>query len=290
MGEIVAAAIVAHQPTVMLDEVRRVALGGGADTTLVEPGFRLIREHLAERGVDTLVIIDTHWFTTFEHVFAGADHFAGKYTSEEVPRVICDLPYDYPGAPDLARALHAVAKEQGIPTTNAVTPTLPLHYPTINLVHHLRTHEAILSIGVLQTADAGDYLAFGAAIAEATRRTDARVALLGSGGMSHRFHPAAVIARHVGYDPASVIDPDARDFDQRILQLWESGDHRAVINLYDDYRSHAPEGRFGHYLILAGAFGGPAFAAPGAKYSNYENSVGTGQVHVVFDLTKENVS
>ena len=78
MGELVAAAVVAHQPMVMIPESLRVQLGGtGADTTLVEPGYRLLRERFAALRVDTLVIIDTHWFTTTEHVIAGATQFKG---------------------------------------------------------------------------------------------------------------------------------------------------------------------------------------------------------------------
>jgi 3,4-dihydroxyphenylacetate 2,3-dioxygenase len=105
VAEIVAAAVVAHQPMVMVPEAVRVQLGEtGADTTLIEPGYRLLREQFAALEVDTLVIIDTHWFTTTEHVIAGADHFTGLYTSDEMPRNICDLPYDFPGAPELAAA------------------------------------------------------------------------------------------------------------------------------------------------------------------------------------------
>src|SRR5215470_11937356 len=105
MGEIVAAAVVAHQPMVMVPERVRIELGGtGADTTLIEPGYRLLRESFAALAVDTFVIVDTHWFTTTEHVIAGAARFSGVYTSEEMPRNICDLPYDYPGAPELAHA------------------------------------------------------------------------------------------------------------------------------------------------------------------------------------------
>ena len=41
MGEIVAVAVVAHQPMVMVPAEVRVELGGtGADTTLIEPGYR----------------------------------------------------------------------------------------------------------------------------------------------------------------------------------------------------------------------------------------------------------
>jgi 3,4-dihydroxyphenylacetate 2,3-dioxygenase len=286
VAEIVAAAVVAHQPMVMVPEKVRVALGGtGQDTTLVEPGYRLLREKFAAFDIDTLVIFDTHWFTTTEHVIAGAPHFKGLYTSDEMPRNICDLPYDYPGAPELAASWHSVGKERELFTVNVTTPTLPRHYPTINLVQHLRTREKILSCGIVQTASPSYYLAVGEALAEAVRRLPAgRIALLGSGGMSHEFWPLDVIRDHFAYDASHVISSDARAFDARILELWKSGDHAAVLELVPEYqRRFHPEGRFAHYLMALGAIGGAACHTRGEQLSSYENAVGTGQVHVWFD-------
>ena len=284
MGEIVCAAVVGHVPTVMLAEDVRCRLSGrGQDTTLVE-GYRRLQAHFEARAVDCWVIFDTHWFTTTEHVVAGARHHRGLYTSDELPRVIHELPFDYAGAPELADAIREVAKEQHIRVTNATTPTLPYHYPTINLVHHMRRDETVLSVGVCQTAELDDYLAFGEVIAAAIERTPGRVALVGSGGLSHRFWPLRELVEHQDYDPSHVITPEARAADLHVLGCWERGDHAAVCDFYPEYRRHAPEGRFAHYLMLLGAIGGCACRAPGARYSAYENAVGTGQVHVVFDL------
>jgi 3,4-dihydroxyphenylacetate 2,3-dioxygenase len=283
LGEIVGAAVVGHQPTIMLPEEQRVRLGGGADTTLVA-GFRRLRDRLDAARVDTLLIVDTHWFTTFEHVLAGQPHHVGRYTSEEVPRVISDLPFDYPGAPELAATVHATAKAAGVRTTNVMTPTLPYHYPTINLVHWLHRDEQVLSVGICQTAERDDFLAFGAVLATAIASSDRRVALLGSGGMSHRFWPLQQLGEHMGYGAADVVSDDARNADARILGWWRDGDHAAVLDFYDEYRALSPEGRFGHYLVAVGALGGAQCRAPGLQLSEYENSVGTGQVHVWFEL------
>jgi 3,4-dihydroxyphenylacetate 2,3-dioxygenase len=285
MAEIAAIAVVAHQPMVMVPEQVRVSLGGtGKDTTLIEPGYRLLREAFRELEVDTLVIFDTHWFTTTEHVIAGAAHFKGLYTSDEMPRNICDLPYDFPGAPELARAFHEVGKERKLFTVNVLTESLPRHYPTINLVHHLRTREKVLSCGVVQTASLDYYLALGEALAEAVRRLPAgRVALLGSGGMSHTFWGLDQIREHFAYDEAHVISDQARKIDHEIMALWKKGEHARVIEMYPDYRARFhPEGRFAHYLMAVGAVGGRACQLRGEQLSDYENAVGTGQVHMLF--------
>ncbi|MGD8859380.1 MAG: hypothetical protein PVI30_05165 [Myxococcales bacterium] len=287
MGELVATAVVAHQPMIMVPKRFRVKLGEtGADTTLVDPGFRLLREAFAELRVDTFVIIDTHWFTTTEHVIAGAEHFRGLYTSEEMPRNICDLPYDYPGAPALARAWHAAGKQRGLFTINVTASSLPQHYATLNLVQHLRTEERVLSCGVVQTAERDDFLALGAALREAIVAVPGRVAILGSGGMSHTFWPLRKIREHFGYDPRHVISAEAFEADQQVLDDWKAGDHARVVERYPDYlRRFKPEGRFAHYLIALGAMGGVECRVRGEQLSAYENAVGTGQVHVLFRTT-----
>jgi len=50
-----------------------------------------------------------------------------------------------------------------------------------------------------------------------------------------------------------------------------------------DFLRYRPEARFGHYLMMIGALGEGRCTAPGRRFSEYENSVGTGQVHIWFD-------
>jgi 3,4-dihydroxyphenylacetate 2,3-dioxygenase len=268
----------------MMPEPIRRRIGQGEDTTLVA-GFGLLKDALEEADADTLVIFDTHWFTTTEHVVNGRAHHKGVYTSEELPNAITDYAYDFAGAPELAREIEDLARERSIPLVNADNQHIPQHYPTLNVLHYVRRGpERVLSVGVCQTATAEDYLEFGEVIGQAARRSRGRVALLASGGMSHKFWPLKELRTHGGYDPANVLTPEAREIDGRILDLWAEGDHAAVIDLYPEYRPFSPEGFFGHYLMLAGALGGRRCTARGRLLSKYENAVGTGQVHVLFDL------
>ena len=51
-----------------------------------------------------------------------------------------------------------------------------------------------------------------------------------------------------------------------------------------EYSKAAPEGHFGHYLMMAvGDRRAGVVSAPGERFSEYEASVGTGQVHVWFE-------
>lgn len=51
----------------------------------------------------------------------------------------------------------------------------------------------------------------------------------------------------------------------------------------DEFWKYKPEARFFHYLMMAGALGEQACVAPARQYGEYENSIGTGQVHLWFD-------
>jgi len=284
MGHIVGAALVSHHPGLFQTEEFRVKMGDGRDSDLIA-GFDRLRERIDAVAPDTLVIFDTHWFTTVEHVAAGAARFRGVYTSEELPLLITDHAYDYPGAPQLGEALATVTGERGVRFLNTTNPHIGVHYPTLNALHYLHRGEAVLSIGVCQTAEAHNFLDLGACLAEAVRRMPStRVVLIGSGGMSHTFWPMDVILDHASFRPEDVISPQARAIDERILAHWRDGDHAAVLSLYPEYRRFHPEGFFAHYLMLVGALGGRECRAPGRQLSEYENAVGTGQVHVWFDV------
>jgi 3,4-dihydroxyphenylacetate 2,3-dioxygenase len=283
MGTIAGAAIVGHVPTIMLPEETRIRLGGGRDTTLVS-GLRELKDRLAGAGVDILVIVDTHWFTTAEHIVGGQDHHRGSYTSDELPKVIRNLAYDYPGAPALGATIQQIGRARGVRVLNTTDADIAHHYPTLNLVHHLHRGERVLSTGVCQTADRDDFVEFGSVIGEAVTALDdgSRVAILASGGLSHRFWPLREFMDHCHYDPDHVISPEARAFDEWVVEMLVKGDHAAVIDRYDEYRAHAPEGFFGHYLTMAGALGGRDWTTGGEALSDYENSYGTGQVIVWF--------
>jgi hypothetical protein len=73
-----------------------------------------------------------------------------------------------------------------------------------------------------------------------------------------------------------------RAADERVISLLERGDHATVLAEYPEFRKFSPEGRFGHYLIMASACGGAAWTSPGEALSEYENAAGTGNIQMWF--------
>jgi hypothetical protein len=50
-----------------------------------------------------------------------------------------------------------------------------------------------------------------------------------------------------------------------------------------EFMPYRPEAMFAHYLMMAGVLGERDNTAPARQYGDYENSIGTGQVHLWFD-------
>lgn len=284
MGDIVGAAIVSHVPPIVMRADIVDAIYGPAGTTLMDGLHRLRREKVDGHPIDTVVVIDTHWFTTVEHIMASHDHREGVYTSEELPRGMRQMPYSFRGDRELAERWEAIGAARSDTRVLACDdPYLPVHYPTLNLLPYLQGDEAWVSMSVVQTGTPADWLLAGELLRQAVAEVDRRVVVLASGGLSHRFWPLMEFAEHETADLANIITPDARAADEHVLERLELGDHQAVVDFWPEYRKHSPEGFFAHYLLMLGALGGPGCAAKGEYYSAYESTAGTGQVHMWFD-------
>jgi aromatic ring-opening dioxygenase catalytic subunit (LigB family) len=286
MGEVVGAGLLAHVPTIMLPEAVRRDLNGGEDFSLV-PGLERLRGEVFDvLEYDTVVVLDSHWATTVEYVVTAHDRRAGLFTSEELPRGMVRVPYDFPGDPELARALAARGEGRGTWITAIDDTYLPIFYATVNLWHYLGRglpDKRWVSVSVCQTADTEDNLRVGRALADAVAATDRRVVLIASGAMSHTFWPLRQIRDHESAGVEHIFTPEAYQADLERLDWFARGEHGKVLDTMPDYLRFKPEARFAHYLMMVGALGEGECVAPGRPFSDYENSVGTGQVHLWFD-------
>jgi len=290
MGQIVGAAVVSHHPGLFRPQADRIAMGNGRDSDLIE-GYTRLRAKMDATGADTLVIFDTHWFTSGRHVVAGGDRYRGIYTSNEMPWILHDIPFDFPGAPDLAAEIARIGTAKGVPVENATSQHIEPEYPTVNLLGPLWRGERILSVGICQNARAHHFLAMGDVIGEAIRNSDTKAILLASGALSHRMVDLDFQPRNPRWwDPANISDPRHVTLDHEVMASWSNGDHAAVIERYPELRAAAYEGLGGHYLQMVGALGGKHCTARGELLSEYENAMGTGNVHIWFDTLSNEVA
>jgi aromatic ring-opening dioxygenase catalytic subunit (LigB family) len=284
MGEIVGAAVLAHVPTIVLPDDERRALNNGNESTLFTGLHDVRREVLDVLRPDLVVVFDSHWYTTVEFCVAAQERRAGHYTSEELPRGMSAVPYDIPGDPAFATAFAKEADAvEDCWITAIADPYLPIHYGTVNLLGFLQGDERWVSVSLAQTGEVPDFLAVGECLARAVEGLDRRVFLIGSGALSHTFWPLRQLRAHEAAGEEHIFTKEAAAADHAVIDAWARGDHASVLDDMPAYSRFRPEARFGHYLSLVAAIGGRACTAPGRTFSDYENAIGTGQIHVAFD-------
>ena len=190
MGEFVAAGLLSHVPTIMLPEATRLELNEGKEISLVTALEKLRKDVFETMDYDTVLVLDSHWFTTVEFVVTSHAHRAGFFTAEELPRGMCHIPYEWDGDPEFAHAIASHADEVGTWITPFDDEYLPLYYPSINLWSYLGRglDKQWLSMSVCQTADTEDYLRVGRAIGKAINDVDRKVIILATGSLSHTFY------------------------------------------------------------------------------------------------------
>jgi aromatic ring-opening dioxygenase catalytic subunit (LigB family) len=286
MGEVAGAGLLAHVPTIMLPRADRMELNEGKEISLVPGLERLRREVFETLDYDTVVVLDSHWHTTVEFVVAAHDVRAGLFTSDELPRGMCRIPYDWRGDPSLAFALADAAGAHGTWITAIDDPYLPVHYATVNLWTYLGRglpDKRWVSVSTAQTGETEDFLRVGRALRAAISTLDRKVLLIASGALSHTFWSLRELRAHEASDPVHIRTASAREADLARIDWLTAGDHAQVLETMPEFLKFRPEARFGPYLMMLGALGEDAVTAPGQLFSEYENSVGTGQLHLWFD-------
>jgi aromatic ring-opening dioxygenase catalytic subunit (LigB family) len=286
MGEVVGAGLLAHVPTIMLPQELRRELNEGKEISLV-PGLRRLRTEVFETlDYDTVVVLDSHWQTTVEFVVAAQPVRAGLFTSDELPRGMTRVPYDWRGDPELAHAIAAEGEPHETWITAIDDPYLPVHYATVNLWTFLGRgldKQWITVSNTAHTGDTEDFSRAGRAIGAAIARLDRKVLLIASGALSHTFWPLRELRAHEASDPAHIRTAKAREADLARIDWLLAGEHARVLDGMPEFLTVRPEARFAPYLMMIAALGGGTVTAPGTSFSDYENAVGTGQMHLWFE-------
>jgi 3,4-dihydroxyphenylacetate 2,3-dioxygenase len=280
MGEIVLAAKITHVPSIWMSEhsekhkgVRDFAIRG-----LTELGQRA-----RDRKVDTFVIFDTHWIVNQGFHLNACERQSGTFTSHELPHFLHGLEYDYPGDPVLAEVIAAAANVRGLKAMAHQIEGLGFEYGTLIPMRHMNPEGDIrvLSVACNQFADVEENRIFGEAVAKAIAASEARVAVLASGSLSHAFWPNRLSADGLN----SVNGEFNRQMDLRVLDLWREGRTEEFLAMLPDYILNC-RGEVGmaDTTMLYGALGWTDYTGKAEIITDYFGSSGTGQCIVEFPL------
>jgi 3,4-dihydroxyphenylacetate 2,3-dioxygenase len=211
-------------------------------------GLKALGEEVARLRPHAIVIASSHWVTTFQHYVSGAPRLTGVLTATEAPDLVRNVPYDYPGDPELARALVEAGVSAQVPAVLTAEPTLLLDYGAVIPLRYLTpgSDVPIVPISLCHLADLGETLRWGRAIGAAVRRGRKRVILAVTGALSHRLVRA----------PERWPEPDLRALDDRMMDLFTAGDLAGLqTSLGELAREAHVEAGGRHLALLLGALG-----------------------------------
>jgi 3,4-dihydroxyphenylacetate 2,3-dioxygenase len=285
MGTFAIAAKITHVPSIYLSELPGERHGTRQDAI---DGHREIGRRCREAGVDTIVVFDTHWLVNAAYHVNCAPSFEGRYTSNELPHFIANMPFGFDGNPALGQLLAKVCNEHGVQTMAHDATTLNPEYGTLVPMRYMNEdrHFKVISVSALCMAH---YLDDSARLGWAMRRAveehyDGTVAFFASGSLSHRF-------AQNGQAPDfafRIWSPFLEALDHEVLRIWQAGRWREFCGMLPEYAAKGHGEGFMHdTAMLLGALGWSDYDGAAEIVTPYFGASGTGQVNAVFPVTPQ---
>jgi len=283
MGKLALAAKITHVPSMYLSELdgphkgcRKAAIDGH-----IEIGRRC-----RELGVDTIVVFDVHWLVNSEYHINCAPHFEGVYTSNELPHFIKNMPYEYPGNPQLGHLIEKAANRLEVKSRAHSDTTLELEYGTLVPMRYMNAdrHFKVVSVaGWCVWHDLKESERFGLAVRKAIEEEyDGTVAVFASGSLSHHFAENGMAPEYMH----KVFNPFLETVDRAVVEMWQRGDWKTFMEMLPMYNDKCwGEGGMHDTAMLLGLLGGRDYDRGVEVVTPYFGSSGTGQINAIFPVT-----
>lgn len=286
MGKLALTAKITHVPSMYLSELDGPRQGTRQDAI---DGHIEIGRRCRDLGVDTIVVFDTHWLVNANYHINCAPHFKGIYTSNELPHFIGNLPYEFPGNPQLGKLLAQVCNAQGVETLAHPATTLAPEYGTLVPMRYMNAdqHFKVISVSALcQVHYLNDSARLGWAMRKAVEdHYDGTVAFLASGSLSHRFAQNGLAPEFA----FKIWSPFLETLDKEVVAMWQRGDWKTFCEMLPEYAAKGHGEGFMHdTAMLLGALGWTAYDGQTEVVTPYFGASGTGQINAIFPVTPQN--
>jgi 3,4-dihydroxyphenylacetate 2,3-dioxygenase len=271
MSGIVAAAVVAHVPT-----LSRAEITPEFQTTLVE-GERRLGAHLRSLAPDLWVIASTHWVSTFNWFATCQAQHEGLCVADEAPDLIPGVSYRYRGDPEFGAALVEEWKRNDIPAMRNESPHYAWDYGTFVPLSHLdpASEVAVVGVPVVLMADHAECLRAGAAVHATAQRLDRRAVFLASTALTH----ALVRGRHF------LPTPERMQADRILIEQLRHGEIASAVAGFAEYSRLTVAEMGGRALAtllgVAQAMTDAGTQLQGRQYGEYAQSSGSGNANVL---------
>jgi len=283
MGELTIAAKITHVPTMLMSE-QPGRLEGCRQPAI--DGHKEIVQRARAAGVDTVVVLDTHWLVNAGFHINSNESFEGVYTSHEFPHFIQNMAYQYEGNSALGDAIAEKATAKGVFTLSHKVETLTLEYGTLVPMHFMNKEADLKIVSVAAWGSVHsieDSRQLGEAIREAIEASDSKVMLLASGSLSHRIWDNDKYEANNG--TFTISKEFNRQVDLRAIELLEKGEVSTFLAMLPDYANLCSgEGGMHDTAMLFGALGWDKYQGKAEVITPYFPSSGTGQINMVFPV------
>jgi 3,4-dihydroxyphenylacetate 2,3-dioxygenase len=207
------------------------------------------------------------------------------YTSNELPHFIKNLPYAYPGNPQLGQLIADMANEMGVATRAHSDTTLELEYGTLVPMRYMNADQhfkVVCVAGWCTWHDLPTSERFGLAVRKAIEeRYDGTVAVFASGSLSHHFAPNGRAPEFMH----KVFDPFLEQTDRHVVEMWKRGEWKTFLQMLPMYNEKCwGEGGMHDTAMLLGLLGGERYEQGVEIVTPYFGSSGTGQINAIFPV------
>jgi 3,4-dihydroxyphenylacetate 2,3-dioxygenase len=267
MSGLVAAAIVAHVPTMGLAKNTP-----DYQQTLVDAERNLGAAIRDTFKPDLWVVVSAHWVATFDWLVTCQPVHEGFCVADEAPGLIPGSPYRYGGDPEFAGALVESIAAAGIPSARNDSPHYAWDYGTFVPMQYLDPQAAlpVVCLPSVLMASHDECLRAGAQVHATARHLGRRAALVASTALSH------VLQRGRHHWPT----PERIEADRRFIDGLKAGRLDEAIGAFAAYSRQVGAEMGGRPLAtLLGA--GRAMAQDGVglagrQFGAYAQSSGSG--------------
>ncbi|WP_102027624.1 extradiol ring-cleavage dioxygenase [Salirhabdus sp. Marseille-P4669] len=201
-----------------------------------------LSEKVKDINPDVIVLVSCHWPSTFFHYVDCTPEHQGKLTSTEAPDLIKNVPYYWPGDPELGEELVKAGQEAGLAVQGVNDPYYVWDYGSVVPLRYLVPNEDIpvINLSVTLAASLEETYKWGEVIANVLRKSDKKAVFLSSGALSHNLvrgrHNKPTVSEHA--------------MDKQFVEFIMKKDYKAAYEMLPQYSRFARVESGGRHIAM----------------------------------------
>ncbi len=234
-------------------------------------GMKQVAQEIERIKPDAVILISTHWQSTFDHFVDATPRHKGILTAFEAPDLISDVAYDYPGDEELATQLVEAGLKANLRILKVNDPTYVLDYGTVVPLRYLVPKEDIpvIELSCCWAANLEETYKWGQVMGKVCRESHKKVVFVSSGALAHNLVRG----------PEKMPTLAEQAMDNQFIDYLNKNDYQTAWEMLPQYaRAAGIEAGGRHLAALLGFLEG----SYQSKFLGYGQSSGSGNVIMTF--------